>query len=209
VPWESTVPAPEQPEAEPVPTAPTGGPGRRTAAEDEDDYDRGPRRRRGPEPRRRDPAYCFNHPEVASAKTCDDCHEAFCAGCVVPLQGRTLCGPCKNFRLRTAQRPLQLSAWAVVSLVIGVLSGPPGLCLFGGLVAPDAPAGMPMFFGIIGVAGPLLALGLGLKALWDINRNPKVSGRSLAVTGMAAAAAGLLWCLAMLLVVAGRRFWGD
>ena len=206
VPWESTVPAPEQPE-EPVPAVPTGG-GRRRA-EDEEDADLAPRRRGRPEPRPRDPAYCFNHTDVPSVKTCDDCHEAFCERCVVPLQGRTLCGPCKNFRLRSAQRPLQLSALAVISLVVGVLSGPPGLCLFGGLVTPDAPAGMATFFGLAGTAGPLVALGFGLAALWNMNRNPKLSGRGLAVIGMAVATAGLLWCLAMLLIAAARRYGLD
>jgi hypothetical protein len=205
VPWESTVPAPERPEEEPVPAVPTG----RRAADDEEDADRAPRRRRVPERRQRDPAYCFNHTDDPSAKTCDDCHEAFCERCVVPLQGRTLCGPCKNFRLRSAQRPLQLSVLAVVSLVVGVLSGPPGLCLFGGLVTPDAPVGMATFFGIAGIAGPLVSLGLGLAALRGLDRNPRLSGRGLAVTGMAVAAAGLLWCLAMLLIAAARRYWGD
>jgi hypothetical protein len=205
VPWESTVPAPEQPE-EPVPAAPAA----RRAAEDEEDDDRVPRRRRGLEPRRRDPAYCFNHTDAPSVKTCDDCHEAFCERCVVPLQGRTLCGPCKNFRLRSAQRPLQLSTLAVLSLVIGVVSGPPGICLLGGLATPDAAgSGLATFAGIAGTVFPLAALGCGLAALWYINRNPRLAGRGLAVTGMAVASAGLLWCLAMLLVTVARRYWGD
>jgi hypothetical protein len=203
VPWDSTLPAPERPEEEPVPAAPTG------ATDDEDEDDRGPLRRRRAEPRHRDPAYCFNHQDVASVKICDDCHEAFCAGCVVTLQGRTLCGPCKNFRLRTLQRPLQLSSLAVISLVVGLVSGPPGLCLMGGLFSPEGGAGLAAFGGLLGIAGPLVALVLGLKAVWDINRNPKLGGRGLAVTGMGVAAAGLLWCLAMLLVAAARPFWST
>jgi hypothetical protein len=206
VPWESTVTPPEQPD-EPVPAVPTGGAGR--AAEEEEADDRAPRRRRGPEPRSRDPAYCLNHPDDASVKTCDDCHEAFCERCVVPLQGRTLCGPCKNFRLRSAQRPLQPSALAILSVVVGVVSGPPGLCLLGGLVTPDAGAGMATFFGIAGILLPLVAIGFGLGALWMLNRNPRLAGRGLAVTGMAVASAGLLWCLAMLLITVARRYWGD
>src|SRR5438874_9786727 len=83
VPWTSTEPA-DVPEP--------------SAAEREDN-DR-PRRRRGPA-ERRDRGYCLNHPDTASEQTCADCGEGFCADCVVTLQGEVLCGPCKNFRIRS------------------------------------------------------------------------------------------------------------
>jgi hypothetical protein len=210
VPWESTAPADEgsgEP-AEPVPVpaaTPWGGSERPTAEADEP----APRRGRAVERRPRDPAHCLNHPEAAATQTCEECREAFCDGCVVTLQGRTLCGPCKNFRLRARERPATPSAFAIMALVVGIMGGPWGFCLMTGMAnRGEASTAFLAFFGVLGIACPLVALGLGLKAIWDVNHQPRLAGRGLAVTGMTLAAAGLLWSLTLLLLVAYKQVLG-
>jgi hypothetical protein len=210
VPWESTVPVPaEQAEPASVPATPWGGPAQRPAepgAEDEP----APRRSRRPVRRTRDPGHCLNHPEASSTKTCDECREAFCDSCVVPLQDRTLCGPCKNFRLRSLQRALQPSAFAIITLIGGVVSGPFAFCLMGALAAGEkVPLNVSAMFGTLGVGCPFVTLLLGLKALWDINHQPRLGGRGLAVLGMTMAATGLLWCLTLLMLYVYQHVFGG
>src|SRR5262249_10949676 len=65
---------------------------------------------------KRDPQYCFNHEEVAKQACCADCGESFCAGCLIRFAGTELCGPCKNYRVRTLQRPVPASNLAILSL---------------------------------------------------------------------------------------------
>jgi MFS-type transporter involved in bile tolerance (Atg22 family) len=59
-------------------------------------------------------------------------------------------------------------------------------------------------FGIGGLLLPALALALGFLALRDIEGNPRVSGRAVAITGSVTAAIGIVWSVAMMLVLAGR-----
>ncbi|MBI2194631.1 MAG: YIP1 family protein [Planctomycetes bacterium] len=47
---------------------------------------------------------CVNHPLVADIAQCAQCGKALCADCVVTLEGRELCGPCKNQAVRIVQR---------------------------------------------------------------------------------------------------------
>src|SRR6267378_4792578 len=107
-------------------TESTGG-SESPADEREDKWDR-PQRRRQPAARH-DPNYCLNHPDTASQHTCADCGEAFCADCVVALQGEMLCGPCKNFRIRSLHRPARPSGLAIGSLILGLIGGPFAYCL--------------------------------------------------------------------------------
>jgi hypothetical protein len=99
VPWSSTTAEPEVPEAEPV-LLPRPLPRRRPAVPlpADEPPPRTPElarpRRRVPEFRKVNPAYCFNHDETPSEKTCADCQVAFCAACVVELNGQAVCGPC-------------------------------------------------------------------------------------------------------------------
>ena len=97
------------------------------ATQREDEWDR-PQRRLQPAARH-DPNYCLNHPDTASQHTCADCGEAFCADCVVALQGEMLCGPCKNFRIRSLHRPARPSGLAIGSLILGLIGGPFAYCL--------------------------------------------------------------------------------
>src|SRR5262249_60459103 len=81
-------------------------------------------RQRRREARRLNPLYCLNHEDTASEKTCESCKVSFCSACVLELQGQILCGPCKNFRLRSLSRPPRLAPLAVLALVVSLVGGP-------------------------------------------------------------------------------------
>jgi hypothetical protein len=51
---------------------------------------------------------------------------------------------------------------------------------------------------------PTVALVLALLALGEMNRNPRVGGRALAITGAVTAVVGIVWSLAVILVLAGK-----
>jgi hypothetical protein len=195
VPWESTVeppPVADVPEpARPVPAAaPLPGrydpipiseehvPPRPRPPEEPRPPERLVRPRR-PGPRRRDPRFCFNHEDTPVQKTCADCGEPFCAECLLEFRGATLCAPCKNFRVRNLQQPPRLSGKALASVLIGMLTWPLGICLI--VVGLNANAPALVLFALV---PNLCALGLGLLALRDTEADPRVSGRSLAVTGL-------------------------
>lgn len=47
---------------------------------------------------------CTNHPAVVdNLRPCERCSKPFCPNCVVVFQGKRLCGPCKNERIRAVQ----------------------------------------------------------------------------------------------------------
>jgi hypothetical protein len=211
VPWESTVPAPKAP-ALPAEPLPAGEPERQAEPRRRRDWDdevSEPAWRRQRALRKRDPAYCFNHEDTPSQQTCADCGEAFCERCVVTFQDAVVCGPCKNFRVRTVQRPPRPSTFAIVSLVVALLGAPIGFCLPN--MAHGTGTGSPLGVlaaAVVGLCAPLVALVLGLKALREIENQPKVGGRALAMTGVTTAAASLLWSLSLVLIVA-VRYWTD
>lgn len=134
-----------------------------------------------------DPAYCLNHGDVPMQGPCAACGLSFCAACLASVQKRLLCGPCKNFYLRTLQRTPRLSLKAllapivsliggaiviVVALMIAGISGTPA-----GIVAGAIVALIPQFVVLI----------LGFQALSDVETNPKIGGRDLAITGLVSA----------------------
>src|SRR5687768_5806746 len=47
---------------------------------------------------------CVNHAQVPAAQPCSQCRHPFCASCLVELQGRQVCGACKETVLRDMQR---------------------------------------------------------------------------------------------------------
>jgi hypothetical protein len=51
---------------------------------------------------------CANHPEVPEVTQCDQCHRGFCADCFVMLEGRPLCGQCKDQVVRRVERGFAL-----------------------------------------------------------------------------------------------------
>ncbi len=211
VPWSSTTAEPEPAEEPPAPAAP---PRPRPWAPPRGDDDRQPdfpvpRRRR--EVRRPNPHYCLNHDDVASEQTCADCRGSFCAACVVTLQGRTLCGPCKNFRVRGINRPTHVSAMAIVSFVVALVSGPVSVILgfmaVGMHVTSDSVGGGVLLC-LLALALPGVALVLAWLALREIETKPRVGGRALAASGATTALAGVLWAVGIATMMIVRQVQG-
>jgi hypothetical protein len=155
----------------------------------EDDPTRQAPRRRPVEKLKPDPHFCLNHEERPSRHKCADCGEAFCDECVVVLRETLLCGPCKNFRMRLEQRPPELSGQALFATFLGLVLTPLAFVLFS-LTTPLLALALLVPQG--------LALLLGLRALRDTDRNPRKSGRALAISGvltagLALAITGALW----------------
>lgn len=207
VPWSSTVAEPE-PDAIPVPipvppTPPSPPP--RSRSYPERDRDDEPRRDdhlpwRRHAPRRANPNYCLNHDTVASEATCADCKAAFCSACVVTVQGQSLCGPCKNFRVRALNRPTRVSGMAIVSLVVGLVGGPVTFCLnlFSiGNQQTSPSAAVTVVLTLVGMIVPTGALVLGWMALREMDVKSRTGGRSLALTGLTSGLVGVLWSLAI------------
>lgn len=206
VPWESTEPEPLEPEprdksAEEPPILLT---------EDEEEQPRRPARRPGtsarsgrpskkPDAVRRDPDFCFNHQDRPKTTTCADCGESFCADCSVSVRDQTLCGPCKNYRVRSLLRPRTPSVLAILSAVAGLLSCPLVFCSSFMVAAMPQEGGPGVAPGLSAALGllPLAAILLGAFGLWQTESRPRVSGRVWAVLGMTSATAGLLWCLTL------------
>jgi hypothetical protein len=174
----------------------------RRADEDEDDApppDRGDLpvpSRRFLEGRRINPAFCLNHDETASTIACEACRQRFCAACVVTLEGKTLCGPCKNFRLRGLGRAAPVTAWAIIALIAALVSGPVAFGLnsyaFLSHVASTGSAGQTVVLALVALLPPGGSLFLCFYALRDIDRRPSAGGRALALTGAAAAGLAML-----------------
>ena len=209
VPWSSTVPEPEPETAVPAPPRPRA-PGPSADLDRPEPEILRPRRTR--ERRRLNPAYCLNHEEIAKEATCDACHASFCAACVVTLQGQTLCGPCKNFRVRGRQRPARLAPLSIVAFVLALVSTL--VSLFLTLLAISAQASLE-----VGVAFALVCcliacafagseLVLGWIAVKQIDREPGLGGRGMAVTGATAGLAGVVWSLAVALITIAKQWQG-
>lgn len=184
VPWESTMPEPEQPPPGSVPPTPTLEPVAFPKAESVRPPEARRSRRRSA-PRRFDPNFCLNHETVPSQSACVDCGEGFCAQCLLTFQGEALCGPCKNIRVRRLTKPPQLSTRAVISVVLAILTGPLALCLI-----PISQQRYGLQF-LIALVPHAIALILGVQALRD-TADPKVSGRALALTGVLTASVASL-----------------
>jgi hypothetical protein len=209
VPWESTAEEPEGPPQE-VPAAPAPA---EAAEEVPPPPPPPPPPRRAPRPpRRRNPAYCLNHDEAASEKKCDACREMFCAACVVALRGRTLCGPCKNFFVRSLDRPPRVSALALVAVAVGLISGPVTLCLsfagIGQLASGEGSVGLTVFVSLASLLLPAAGLVLSGLALREVETQPRVGGRWLAMTAAAASLVGVLWTVTVAGLLAFKQWPG-
>jgi hypothetical protein len=195
VPWESTTAAPPpgeeaapavpaRPRLEPIPVGEERRPPRAEPLPE--------RERRGPPPlpraargptRRHDPAYCFNHSYLPSEVTCGACGEHFCKHCVVEVQGKTLCGPCKNYQVRNINKPARTSGLALTALILALIAGPLGPCV-SALPAVSAPM---TILALLFLLVELVAFALGSLALHATLTRPKVAGQPMAVAAMVAA----------------------
>ena len=129
-----------------------------------------------------DPNSCLNHPQTRASETCESCGERFCDACLVTLEQRRLCGPCKNFRLRVLQRPTRVSGLAVTSALVSLGMGVCGHCLLF-MGAGSQQVGMAYF----SVVPQVAALVLGIFAVRQVETEPRAGGRALVMTGLLAA----------------------
>lgn len=175
VPWESTLP--------PVPEPPPAAPSRWAAAVPSWEPEGIPAVAR---PAVADPNRCFVHSHAAKKDVCAECRLAFCGDCLVMLNGAALCGPCKNHRLRATQRPPHLSVLALLAPLLSIGAGFLWILVFGAAVESGSPQGMAVV-GMIGLIPQGIAALLAALALRRVERDPRVSGRALAMTGLVAA----------------------
>jgi hypothetical protein len=196
IPLEDEAPAPPRRGSQPPALPPVmlgGQPVTPIPLHPEDDPARQQPRRRPAERLKPDPHFCLNHEERPSRHKCADCQEAFCDDCVVVLREAVLCGPCKNFRMRLEQRPSELSGKALFAMFLGLISVPLAFVLFSLTISP--------WIGLASVVPQGLAMLLGVGALRDTEKDPRKSGRALAVSGvltagLALAMTGVLWWVA-------------
>jgi hypothetical protein len=155
------------------------------------------------------PNFCFHHDESASEATCAACKLPFCKLCVVTLQGQTLCGPCKNFRIAALGRSPRVLPLAIVALVVSLVSGPVMLILSlvaMGLHIGEGAAGAAVVLCLLAVVLPITGLYLARKALREIDARPEMGGRALATSGACAALVGVVWCVTVISLVAVKHY---
>jgi hypothetical protein len=174
------------------------------------DPPRSPRRVR--ETRRINPAYCLAHDDRASTQRCDDCRCSFCDACVTTLVGKTLCGPCKNFRARGLQRAARTAPLVVLTLVAALVTGPLSFCLslwgVNSQAGGSGSLGLTILLSVLGALLPAGGLVLGCLALRDLASRPHVGGRLLALTGSATALVGLLWSVTVGVLAVAKQWQG-
>lgn len=210
VPWSSTVAEPEPEEARPLPPPRPRVPS--PPVEDDRSEPELLRPRRTRERRRINSAYCLNHDETPKEATCDACHCSFCSACVVSLQGQTLCGPCKNFRFGGLSRPARLLPLAVVAFVLGLVSIVVSMILTIVSVVATVVAETGIIVAIICCLIAMVLAGgelvVGWMALRQLDRQPTLGGRALAMTGAAAGLAGVVWAFATAFFSIARQIQG-
>jgi hypothetical protein len=184
VPWDSTIepPAQELP-LEPLPSPPPLRP--IPVAEEQIPIARrppplppqAPRDARRHAPEFRAAGQCFNHQDRAGERKCGACNETFCGDCVVQLKGETLCGPCKNYRLKQTDNPPALSIKAIAGVILALGTAPLVLCLW----RFDANV-LVVLVAVLGLILQLGAVVLGVLAMRETEADPRIAGRALAIT---------------------------
>ena len=190
-------------DAEPVPeprrAPPRAAPPRPTVP-DSPTFSRKPMRLLG----KVNPKFCYHHDDSPSETTCSACRLPFCASCVVSLQGETLCGPCKNFRLAGLGRAERVLPLAIVSFVVSLAGGPVALILSlvgVGLFRGDGTPMVALALCLVGAGIPVGGLILSRMALRLIDKQAHRGGRSLATSCAGICIVELLWCASVAAVV--------
>ncbi|MFO0866605.1 MAG: hypothetical protein U0744_18525 [Gemmataceae bacterium] len=176
------------------PAATLDGPSSRDRDRDYDRPTRGRRRRKHVV----DPNICFNHERTASKTVCRDCGVGFCEQCLVEFEGASLCGPCKNFRIRMVQQPHDMPGLAVLALLGALLTTPFFFCLL--------PMGKQNAIPMLALLAILPEIGAFLAAvvvLSRLSKSGKTAGRSLALATIVASV--VLSFLMGLLTIFGDR----
>jgi hypothetical protein len=147
------------------------------------------------------PEFCLQHDEDPSEVTCAACKLPFCKRCVVTMQGQTLCGPCKNFRIAGLGRPPRTLPLAIYALVIALVSGPVTLIMSLvaiGLHISEGTTAPAVVLCLLGMSLPVTGLILAGMALKQIETRPQVGGRALAASAACTALAAVLWCVTVI-----------
>lgn len=154
------------------------------------------------------PNFCFHHDEAPSTTTCSACRLPFCDSCVVPVQDKPLCGPCKNFRLASPGQPRRVLPLAVIAFVVALASGPVALTLSlaaVGLVLSDGQVAVGVAMCLLASAVPTAGLTLSALALGRMETRPQTTGRGLAASAGCTALAGVLWCATVAMVLVSKH----
>lgn len=128
-------------------------------------------------------AVCLNHLRVTATHTCTDCGMSFCADCVLALEGRVRCGPCKNFYVRNLSRPPQLSVAAIFSVIVAVVSAPMALISQSVGIASGSPQAVLVITAVC-LGMELVAIILAAFALSNLERSARIGGRGIAISGL-------------------------
>jgi hypothetical protein len=94
-----------------------------------------------------------------------------------------------------------VSAPAVVSLVLGLVSLPLTFCMTLAPPSMGASDAAGVALSVLGVILPGAALALAVAALRRIEGGPRAGGRALAMTGLVTGLTGIVWCLTTVLIV--------
>lgn len=205
VPWESTAEPPAPPRH--VPASGSGPVDVLPLRQDnrDEEHPRRPRKLAIVEP---DPEVCFQHAEVPRSRVCDDCGLSFCENCLVTLSGKSLCGPCKNFRLRRLKRPPRTSVMGVISMVLSLLGAAVAFWLSLFAIGLQGGSGSMITFALIGLLLPAGGTVLGILGLRECARTARIQGRSVAMIGFVSGVAAFLWCVTIIWIQVAHQITG-
>ncbi len=134
-----------------------------------------------------DPSHCFNHPETPLQEACSACEVPFCADCLVKLHGKPMCGPCKNYHLRSRQRGPSVSVMAVMASLVALVGIPISFTLVGigvMFLGNSRQVTWTLVVWLVSLLPPAVAFIMGMVALRAVEEAPgRLSGRAWAITG--------------------------
>jgi len=122
---------------------------------------------------------CKNHPGVQAVDRCTGCAEAFCANCLIEMQGKQYCGSCKVIAVKgqpvieEATLPCKEAGEALKYAIIGIFC-------FGIILEP-------------------IAISKALKAKKMLDTNPRLTGSGKATAALIIGIISLLlWVLGLI-----------
>ncbi|MGF1580359.1 MAG: hypothetical protein ACFCD0_13435 [Gemmataceae bacterium] len=156
--------------------------------------DRGAPRRRDKLPRQpKREGYCLDHPDLRSTGNCEECEEGFCSNCLVPFQGRMLCGPCKNLLVHRKSQGFKYSLRAIIAAGLGLAFSPFAICFGSTLLRSSSTrASLPWLFFLLILPIQCLALVLGTLSLLKMQKQRELQGQTFALTGVLGGMTGLV-----------------
>lgn len=154
------------------------------------------------------PDFCYHHDEVPRSLTCSACQLPFCEACIVTLEGKQLCGPCKNFRVSSPGQARRLLPLSAIAFVVAFASGPVALTLSfaaAGLVIGEGMVGVGVALCFLASALPVAGLVLSTLALGRLDGRPQTAGRGLASSAVCTSLVAIVWCSTVALLMIARH----